>query len=224
MSVDVNAVAATVVNQVARRYAGYIDRWDLSQEADIWLWQHESAIRQKLEDEESDGATAGWLRTSLSRHLDGAARGSKAQALGYATDDEYFYGAGMLALILPHVFRGDTEPPVRPTEPLSGAGDPAEGGNWLAMSVDVKRGLDAIAVEDRELLWDRYHEDLTQEAIAEKYGWAGQSTAHYAIARAEGRLVEALGGPRPSVCGNFCQHLEHDERLRRRPSKNEEIW
>lgn len=225
--VDIEAVLYASASTLQRRYAGFVDRDDLLQEGRIWLWEHDTQVQEKLADEEPDARTASWLGTCLQRAMEVHARKCKAQGAGYDPEDEAWYPRGVVALVLPKVLAGDREPPTQGglDGMPRGQSDPAESShNWTVMYADVEKALGGLTMEDIALLVVRHHEELTFDDIAQQYGWGSPATAQRNVRRVEGKLIQALGGFKPSSCPEGCEHLAHDSRLRRRPGKNEETW
>lgn len=62
--------------------------------------------------------------------------------LGYDPDDQFYYSRQLVAELIPMALAGP-QPPARGLSDTPGTGgDPAEGGNMLAMILDVRRALD----------------------------------------------------------------------------------
>jgi RNA polymerase sigma factor (sigma-70 family) len=225
VSVDHETVAYTAANSVYRRYSRYIDREDLVQEARLFLWEHREKLAAKEERADSEGAAANWITKDVSGHLEKVARASKAAASGYEPEDEHFYAKGIIATVLPAVLSGTREPPRKALEGMPRAkSDPAESGDWLALWLDVESALRRLEENDVHLLVDRYGDEMTFDAIAERWGWASTDTAHRKVRGAESRLIEKLGGKKPKGCEDCAVCWEHDPTLRRRPRKHEEAW
>ena len=79
---------------------------------------------------------------------------------------------------------------------VSGTIEPAEGGNWLASMVDVKRAYDLLDVEYRRVLMRYYKDEWTFRQIAE----ADQCSVGHArkqIGRGVALMLDILGGEDP---------------------------
>jgi DNA-directed RNA polymerase specialized sigma24 family protein len=223
--VDLETVAHVATNAVYRRFARWTEREDLLQEAQLWLWEHATRVQSKIDNADTEAAAASSIRKELAGHLEKVARAYKAGASGYDPTDEDFYGAGVVALVLPKVLAGDREPPSRGLDGQpNGSADPAEGNTWLAMWLDVESALQKLDANDVHLLVDRHHQEMTYDQLSERWGWASTDTAHRNVRKAEDRLIEHLGGKRPRGCGDGCEHLGHSAALRRRPTGREETW
>jgi DNA-directed RNA polymerase specialized sigma24 family protein len=77
-----------------------------------------------------------------------------------------------------------------------GSSSPAEGGNLLAMLLDIKKGYEKLGDEDKNILMLRYHENLTLTQIGEMLE-CHHSTADRRCTHALRELNSLLGGPSP---------------------------
>jgi DNA-directed RNA polymerase specialized sigma24 family protein len=73
---------------------------------------------------------------------------------------------------------------------------PAEGGNLLAILIDIKKAYLQLDVADKDILIKRYHENLTLEEMGVYLGCA-TSTADRKCQSALRRLQNLLGGESP---------------------------
>ncbi len=73
---------------------------------------------------------------------------------------------------------------------------PAEGGNLLAILIDIKKAYLALDVKDKDILIKRYHENLTLQELAQ-YLECSVSTADRKSTGALRRLQNNLGGESP---------------------------
>jgi RNA polymerase sigma factor (sigma-70 family) len=209
---DPEAILVTAASSVARQYHGYVDREDLIQEGRLWLASHPERVAELAEKGKSQ-----WLYSALAGQMDRFAREQRAAVLGYEPSDEHFYNKGTLALILPHIYN-NTQPNAE-GETVSRA-DPAEGGNWPVIELDVRLALSRLSPYDQAWISLRWEQEHTIEQVA---SLAGVTVDHsrYHTERALRRLIEELGGQRPRPCPRDCEHYEHDARLRVRPGKGE---
>jgi RNA polymerase sigma factor (sigma-70 family) len=77
-----------------------------------------------------------------------------------------------------------------------GSSSPAEGGNLLAMLLDIKKCYQKLDEEDQRILVLRYHENLTLAQIGEVLE-CHHSTADRRCNHALRELNNKLGGPSP---------------------------
>jgi RNA polymerase sigma factor (sigma-70 family) len=73
---------------------------------------------------------------------------------------------------------------------------PAEGGNLLAILIDIKKSFLKLEQEDKTILQMRYHENLTLQQVAQ-YLECATSTADRRCTSALRRLQNNLGGETP---------------------------
>lgn len=224
MSLDTEAVAISAANGVYRKFSSYVDREDLQQEARLWMYEHGPLIARHCEADE-DKVAEYRVQRDASMHLEKYARAQKASISGYLPEDEAWYSKGIIALVLPKVLTGDRNAPSAAPDGLPRAqNDPAEGNTWQAMFADVQGALKGMEDRDLHLLVDRYMDELTYDEIARRWGWGSTDTAHKAVAKAERRLIDKLGGSKPKGCSpETCEHLNCSENLRRRPGRHEEL-
>jgi hypothetical protein len=224
MSVDVLAVVYAAAKSTWHKYRAYADLEDLQQDAYLWMLDHQPLIDRHLE-ADSDRVGEYRVMRDCAIFLEKSARAAKASVAGYEPDDESWYSAGVLALVLPKVLTGDRSQPSAVTDGMPRTRkDGAESGTWMAMYADVSKALKALESDDVHLLVDRHLDELSYDAIAQRWEWASSTTAQTRVKRAEGRLIDQLGGYRPKDCPPGCEHWNHDESLRRRPNGYEEIY
>jgi DNA-directed RNA polymerase specialized sigma24 family protein len=77
-----------------------------------------------------------------------------------------------------------------------GSSSPAEGGNLLAILIDIKKAYTALDVEHQSILVWRYHQSMTLAQVAQLLECA-VSTADRRITFALRALQDKLGGQSP---------------------------
>lgn len=203
-------LAASEAATLARRWPG-VERDDIRQEILLWALEAAESGSELAEDGLGDDEyqqRRKVLRFKLRdagaqycRRQERARRRERAAALGFDVDDEAFYGLVQLRLLVQAYFaEGITEhPPRGRADSVRRAGDPAEGGTWMASLLDVERGLRSIPLHYLERLWDRCGPDqagLTDE----EYGWQRGITEHQVRGRVRTALRALqiqLGGQNP---------------------------
>lgn len=190
---------------VARRYRAYVEKADLLQEAWAFVLSKADQFNEllttdnEIQQKWNEKKMAWQIRRALERY----ARKEKASKSGYQINDEAYYDTITIAQLLPFViksFVNDTAleqsqilvndgTPKRPSAP-------AEGGNLLAMLVDIKKAYEKLEKEDQDILALRYHENQTLQHIAE-YLECAVSTADRRCSQALRRLQENIGGETP---------------------------
>ena len=194
---DVGSVIEGVAYSTHLRFAGYVDRDDLIQEAWIWVLEHEAKIKAYKE-QENPAFAAHALGQDVWKVMDRYARREKAHRAGYQPEDDIFFSDAVINVVLPSVLKGDPTPPVRDGERVANTSDPAEGGVWLATYLDVKRAWESadLTGPQRDLLASYYRDGMTQVQVADALGVTQQSVAKR-LKNARGKLIDRLGGREP---------------------------
>ena len=139
----------------------------------------------------------------MRRHAERYARKEKASKSGYQVVDESYYDTVTIAQLLPFVIKAHVNnsaleqsqilindgTPKRPSAP-------AEGGNLLAMLIDIKQAFEKLDKEDQEILTLRYHENQTLQLMAE-YLECSISTADRRINQCLRKVQDKMGGATP---------------------------
>ena len=198
-------IVASVVSVTYRRYRGYTEKPDLTQEAWACVLSRADQFNELL-DEESD-IQRKWnekkIAWQLKRNLERYSRKEKAAKSGYQINDEGFYDTITIAQLLPFVIKSSVlNSALEQSQILVNDGTPrkpaapAEGGNLLAMLVDIKKAYELIDKDDQEILRLRYYDNLTLQLIAE-YLECAVSTADRKCNQALRRLQDKIGGDSP---------------------------
>lgn len=122
----------------------------------------------------------------------------KAKSGGYEASDLFYYEADMVEAILPSVLRGefglgakvDLGRPGRPSAPN-------EGGNMMAMMIEVDYGFWKLPKDDRKVLFLRHAESMDFGAIAGELKLGSEDAARMRHKRAIRKLINKIGGFRP---------------------------
>jgi DNA-directed RNA polymerase specialized sigma24 family protein len=122
----------------------------------------------------------------------------KAKSGGYEVSDVFYYEADMVEALLPMVLRAEWGVTHklnlgRPGRPSA----PSEGGNLMAMMIEVDYGYYKLSKEDRKLLFLRYAEGLDFGVIAEDMELGSEDTARMRHKRAIKKLIHKVGGFKP---------------------------
>ena len=139
----------------------------------------------------------------MKRHAERYARREKATRSGYQVADEAYYDTVTIAQLLPFVIKAHINnsaleqsqilindgTPKRPSAP-------AEGGNLLAMLVDIKKAFEALDKDEQEILTLRYHNNQTLQLMAE-YLECSISTVDRRINQCLRKVQEKMGGSSP---------------------------
>lgn len=122
----------------------------------------------------------------------------KAKSGGYETSDLFFYEASMVEALLPSVLRGEYGVSVKLN--LAGGGRPSapnEGGNLMAMMIEIDWGFWKLSIDDRRVLFLRYAEALDFGDIAKELSLGTEDAARMRHKRAINKLIHKIGGFKP---------------------------
>jgi RNA polymerase sigma factor (sigma-70 family) len=196
---------ASVVTVTHRRYRKFVERDDLKQDAYTFVYSRADNFNESLavENDIQRGFNEKKIAWQIKRHLERYARKEKASKSGYQTNDEAFYDTVTIAQLLPYVISSivnDTA--LEQAQNLINDGTPrkpaapAEGGNLLAILIDIKRAYILLDKEEQEILRLRYHDNLTLELLGE-YFECSRSTAERKSNNALRKLNNNIGGDSP---------------------------
>ena len=195
----------SVVTTIYRRFRTYTERGDLLQEAWAFVLSRAEHFNDVLSEENevqrkwNEKKIAWQIRRALERY----ARKEKASKSGYQLNDEAYYDTVTIAQLLPFViksFISDTA--LEQSQILINDGTPrkpsapAEGGNLLAMLVDIKKAYEKLDKYDQDILRLRYHDNLTLQIISE-YLECAISTVDRRCTQALRKLQNNIGGESP---------------------------
>lgn len=195
----------SVAGSIYRRYRQWTEKQDIIQECYSWAMSRADHFNNLLNETDTVQQTINVKRIAwqMRRHAERYARKEKANKSGYQVIDESFYDTVTIAQLLPFVIKAHVNnsaleqsqilindgTPKRPSAP-------AEGGNLLAMLVDIKQAFEKLDKEDQEILTLRYHENQTLQLMAE-YLECSISTADRRINQCLRKVQDKMGGATP---------------------------
>ena len=195
----------SVVTTIHRRFRAYTERGDLLQEAWAFVLSRAEHFNEVLSDENevqrkwNEKKVAWQIRRNLERY----ARKEKATKSGYQINDEAYYDTVTIAQLLPFVIKSViSDTALEQSQILVNDGTPrkpsapAEGGNLLAMLVDIKKAYEKLDKYDQDILRLRYHDNLTLQLISE-YLECAISTVDRKCTQALRKLQNNIGGDSP---------------------------
>jgi RNA polymerase sigma factor (sigma-70 family) len=198
-------IASSVTTTICRRFRGYVDREDITQECYSWYLSRTEHLDTLLNEENTIQKVINEKRIAwqMKRHCERYARKEKAIRSGYKPGDEAFYDTVIIAQLLPHVIASVVDNTVlEQAQNLINDGQPkkqsapAEGGNLLATLIDIKKAYLKLDVIEKDILIKRYHENLTLQELA-AYLECAISTADRRCQNALRKLQNNLGGESP---------------------------
>ena len=195
----------SVVTTIHRRFRAYTERGDLLQEAWAFVLSRAEHFNEILSDENevqrkwNEKKVAWQIRRNLERY----ARKEKATKSGYQINDEAYYDTVTISQLLPFVIKSViSDTALEQSQVLINDGTPrktpapAEGGNLLAMLVDIKKAYEKLEKYDQDILRLRYHDNLTLQLISE-YLECAISTVDRKCTQALRKLQNNIGGDSP---------------------------
>ena len=197
----VPSVAYSIVN----KFKGWVDADDVRQECYLWAIGRGQQFTDLLNEpdlrkrEHNEKRIVYQMRRVAERY----ARKEKARKAGYKTSDEAFYDTTIIAQLIPFVIASIVNGTVlEQAQEMINDGTPrkqstpAEGGNLLAILIDLKKAYLKLGQEDKTILQMRYHDNFTLNQIAQ-YLECAISTADRRSTSALRRLQDRLGGETP---------------------------
>jgi RNA polymerase sigma factor (sigma-70 family) len=198
-------LASSVASNIYRRYNQYIERDDIKQECLTWALTRSQYLIEQLSEPDTDKRKhneqkiAWQMRRIAERYV----RKEKAVKSGYFINDEAYYESATVAQLLPFVIASVenntvievAQHMVQDGQP-KGKSSPAEGGNLLAMLIDIKKAYLFLEVGEQVLLRLRHFDSFTLKQIAGQLECA-VSTADRRCSNALRKLIDNLGGVSP---------------------------
>jgi RNA polymerase sigma factor (sigma-70 family) len=195
----------SVANVIVRKFKGWVDRDDVKQECYLWAIGRGQQFTDLLNEENSEKREQNERRIAyqMKRVAERYARREKASKAGYHISDEAFYDTTTIAQLIPFVIASVVDGTVlEQAQEMINDGQPrkqstpAEGGNLLAILIDIKKSYLKLEQEDKTILQMRYHDNFTLQQIAQ-YLECATSTADRRCTSALRRLQDKLGGDTP---------------------------
>jgi DNA-directed RNA polymerase specialized sigma24 family protein len=198
-------IVPTVAQTIHRRYNNFVERDDVKQECLKWALTRIEYINEQLSEPEVKKRQHNEHRIAwqMLRVAERYARKEKAVKSGYHISDEAYYEGATLTQLLPFVIASvldgtvleQAQEMIRDGQP-KGSSSPAEGGNLLAVLIDIKKAYLKTDASTQQLLTLRYHENFTLAQIAGVLGCA-TSTAERRCLGAVRKIQDELGGLSP---------------------------
>lgn len=188
-------VVIAVASEYHKKY-NMVELEDIKQSLYQWFLEHP----RKLNEWEAIGAKDAKnliYRSLRNQALDYCQRW-KAKSLGYEVNDLFYYEPEMVENLLPAVLLGyDADAPKTnlgmPGKPPA----PSEGGNLMAMLVEIDVAYHKLNTEDRTVLFHKYAESMDYGSIATAMELGSEDAARMRHNRAIKKLINRIGGSKP---------------------------
>ena len=193
-------IVAHVADEYHKKY-NMVEREDIKQSLYEWFLEHPN----KLDEWEAIGKkdAKNLIYRSLRNQALDYCQIWKAKSVGYETSDLFYYEPDMVEALLPAILRKDfTVMPVLNLGKTGRPPAPSEGGNMMAMMVEIDAAYNKLSIEDRTVLFYKYAESLDYGAIAKEMELGSEDAARMRHNRAIKKLITRIGGFKP--------FLEHD--------------
>ena len=193
-------IVAHVADEYHKKY-NMVEREDIKQSLYEWFLEHPN----KLDEWEAIGKkdAKNLIYRSLRNQALDYCQIWKAKSVGYETSDLFYYEPDMVEALLPAILRKDfTVMPVLNLGKTGRPPAPSEGGNMMAMMVEIDLAYSKLSTEDKTVLFYKYAESLDYGAIAKEMELGSEDAARMRHNRAIKKLITRIGGFKP--------FLEHD--------------
>jgi RNA polymerase sigma factor (sigma-70 family) len=198
-------IVYTVAQTTYRRFGNFVERDDIKQECVKWALTRVDYINEQLSEPDTKKRQHNEHRVAwqMLRVAERYARKEKAVKSGYHITDEAYYEGATLTQLLPFVIASvldgtvleQAQEMIRDGQP-KGSSSPAEGGNLLAVLIDIKKAYLELDAKSQQVLTLRYHENFTLSQIGGVLDCA-TSTAERRCLSAVRKLQDELGGISP---------------------------
>ena len=188
-----------VINTVALEYSRKfpaIEIRDIKQTLYQWFVEHPNKLDtwEKIGDKDAKNLIYRSLRNQALDYCNYW----KAKSGGYEVSDLFFYAADMVEALLGPILRGEwgvvhklnLGRPGRPSAP-------SEGGNLMAMMIEIDFALGKLSKDDRKLLFLRYAELMEFGNIGKELGIGTEDATRMRHKRVIRKLINKIGGFRP---------------------------
>ena len=188
-------VVIAVASEYHKKY-DMVELDDIKQELYGWFLEHP----KKLDEWEAIGKkdAKNLLYRSLRNQALDYCQKWKAKSIGYEVSDLFYYEPEMVEALLPSVLREEfTVMPVLNLGKTGRPPAPSEGGNLMAMMVEINDAYFKLSTEDKTVLFYKYAESLDYAAIASEMKLGSEDAARMRHNRAIKKLIVRIGGFKP---------------------------
>lgn len=195
----------SIAYAIHNKFKNWVEKEDVKQECYLWAIGRAEQFNELLNEPNPNQREQNEKRIiwQMRRMAERFARKEKARKIGYKTSDEVFYDTSIIAQLIPFVIASIVEGYVlEQAQEMINDGTPrkqstpSEGGNLLAVLIDIKKAYLSIEQEDRTILQMRYYDNYTLQQIAQ-YLECATSTADRRSNSALRKLQNKLGGETP---------------------------
>ena len=188
-------IVTSVASEYHRKY-DMVELEDIRQSLYEWFLEHP----KKLDEWEAIGHkdAKNLIYRSLRNQALDYCQVWKAKSIGYEVSDLFYYEPEMIEALLPAVLQGNLA--VMPVLNLGNPGRPSapsEGGNMMAMMVEIDAAYQKLNQEDKVVLFYKYAESMDYAGIAKEMELGSEDAARMRHNRAIKKLITRIGGFKP---------------------------
>jgi len=201
-------IVISVSAEYHRRY-DMVELEDIKQELYGWFLEHP----RKLDEWEAIGHkdAKNLLYRSLRNHALDYCQKWKAKSIGYEVSDLFYYEPEMVEALLPSVLRKEFT--VMPILNLGKTGKPpapSEGGNLMAMMLEIDNAYSKLSKEDKIVLFLKYAESFDYAGVAKEMELGSEDAARMRHNRAIKKLITRIGGFKPFLDKDISEPVSED--------------
>lgn len=202
-------VVDTVALEYSRKFE-MVEIDDLRQNLYQWFVEHPNKLDEWEAKGEKDAKNLIY-RSLRNQALDYCQRW-KAKATGYDISDLYYYAPEIVEVLLPSVLRNEYNNSYKLNLGRVGRPSaPSEGGNIVAMMIEIDYAYWKMGKEDRKILFMRHAESMDFKEMANFLSLGTEDAARMRHKRSINRLIRKLGGFRPFPDVDYPEKEEDEE-------------
>ena len=202
-------IVDTVALEYSRKFE-MVEIEDLRQALWVWFAEHPNKLKEWEEKGEKDAKNLIY-RSLRNQALDYCQRW-KAKSVGYDTGDLYYYAPEVVEALLPSVLRGEYNTAHKLNLGRVGRPSaPAEGGNLVAMMIEIDYAFWKLGKEDRKIIFMRHAEAMDFKEMANFLSLGTEDASRMRHKRAINRLIRKLGGFKPFPDSDSPDKTEEEE-------------
>lgn len=188
-------VVDTVALEYSRKFE-MVEIEDLRQA--LWMWFSEHPNKTKEWEELGEKDAKNLIYRSLRNQALDYCQKWKAKTIGYDVSDLYYYAPEVVEALLPSVLRSEYNNSHKLNLGRVGRPSaPSEGGNVVAMMIEIDYAYWKLGKEDRKILFMRHAESMDFKEMANFLSLGTEDAARMRHKRSLNRLIRKLGGFKP---------------------------
>jgi DNA-directed RNA polymerase specialized sigma24 family protein len=202
-------VVDTVALEYSRKFE-MVEIEDLRQSLWMWFAEHPNKLKEWEAKGERDAKNL--IYRSLRNQALDYCQKWKAKTIGYDVGDLYYYAPEVVEALLPAVLRSEYNTAHKLNLGRVGRPSaPAEGGNLVAMMIEIDYAYWKLGKEDRKILFMRHAEAMDFKEMANFLSLGTEDASRMRHKRAVNRLIRKLGGFKPVSDTDYEDKSEGEE-------------